>query len=119
MLKKVLAVSAALVLSASDAAAQRAVRPCVADVATHCASVAPGEGRVGACLKEHVNDLSAPCQNWLAFTATAAKVCRADVRQHCADARGRRGRVDCLKSTLANLSDDCKSAISRFAAHGR
>jgi hypothetical protein len=52
----------------------------------------------------------------LASTAAAAKTCTDDVKQRCADARRRAAKIACLKSTLTNLSDGCKSAISQVAA---
>jgi hypothetical protein len=116
MLKSVLAVSAALLLFGSNAVAQSPAKACVADVQKLCESVKPGEGRIAGCIKEHVKDLSTPCQNLLAATAAAAKACTADVKQHCADARRRTAKVVCLKSALADLGDDCKSAISQIAA---
>ena len=116
MLKNVLAVSAALLLFGSNAVAQGAARACVADIKKLCADVQPGEGRIAGCVKDHTQDLSAPCQNLLAATAAAAKACTADVKQHCGDARRPAAKITCLKSALVNLSDDCKSAISQIAA---
>jgi hypothetical protein len=116
MLKSVLAVTAALLLFGSNAVAQNPVRACVADIKKLCEGIQPGEGRIAGCVKEHFQDLSTPCQNFLAATAAAAKACTADVKQHCADARRPAAKVVCLKSALVNLSDDCKSAISQIAA---
>jgi len=116
MLKSVLAVSAALLLFGSAASAQSRARACVDDIKKLCASVQPGEGRIAGCLNEHLSDLSEPCQNLLATTAAAAKACTADLKQQCADARRRVAKIACVKSALANLSDDCKSAISQIAA---
>ena len=116
MLKSVLVISAALLLSGSSAVAQGAARACVADVKKNCAGVEPGEGRIADCIKKHVGDLSTPCQELLASTAAAAKTCTDDVKQRCADARRRTAKIACLKSTLADLSDGCKSAISQVAA---
>jgi Cysteine rich repeat len=115
MLKHALAISAALLLFGSNAMAQGAVRTCAADAKKLCADVQPGGGRTAGCFKEHFSDLSPPCQNLLAGAAAGAKACTADVKQHCADAR-RAAKITCLKSALANLSDECKSAISQIAA---
>ena len=119
MLKNALAISFVLLLFGSNAVAQDAARACVADVKKLCAGVKPGEGRIGGCVKEHVAELSAPCQNLLTATAAAKKVCTNDVKQRCADAKRRTAKLACIKSALANLSDDCKSAISQVAAGGR
>jgi hypothetical protein len=116
VLKHALAISAALLLFGSNAMAQGAVRACAADGKKLCADVQPGGGRIAGCFKEHVSELSPPCQNLLATTAAAAKACTADVKQNCADARRTAAKITCLKSALANLSDECKSAISQVAA---
>jgi hypothetical protein len=119
VLKSILAIGAALLLSGSNAVAQGAARACVTDIKTLCAGVEPGEGRIAGCVKEHFKDLSEPCENLVAATAAAAKACTADVKQHCADARRRAAKVVCLKSALVDLSDACKSAISQVAAGRR
>jgi hypothetical protein len=116
MWKSALAIGAALLLSGASAVAQDRARACVSDVKKHCADVEPGEGRVANCVKQHLNDLSAPCQNLVAEATTAAKACAGDLKQQCADARRRVAKIACVKSALANLSDDCKSAISQIAA---
>jgi hypothetical protein len=119
VLKRFVAVIAALLLFGSNAVAQGRVRACVTDIKTLCAGVEPGEGRIAGCVKEHFKDLSEPCQNLMAATAAAAKACTADVKQHCADAGRRAAKIVCLKSALTNLSDDCKSAVSQVAAGRR
>ena len=116
MLKSVLAVGAVLLLFGSTASAQSRARACVDDIKKFCANVQPGDGRIAGCVKEHLNDLSPPCQDLIAAVAVAAKACRADLKKQCADARRRAAKVACVKSVLANLSDDCKSAVSRIAA---
>ncbi len=119
MLRSVLAISAALLLIGSGAMAQRPVRACVSDAQKLCASVQPGEGRIAGCMKEHLKDLSTPCQNLLTRTAAAVEACRGDVKQKCADARRRRAKIACIKDTLADLSDACKSAITEVASGKR
>jgi Cysteine rich repeat len=116
MVKSVLVISVALLLSGSSAVAQGAARACVADIRKHCAGVEPGQGRITDCVKNHVEDLSAPCKDLLAPTAAAAKACTDDVKQRCADARRRTEKLACLKNTLVDLSDKCKSANSQVAA---
>src|SRR5205809_612476 len=72
MLKSVLAVAVASLLFGSTAVAQNPVRACVTDIKKLCEGVQPGEGRIAGCVKEHFQDLSTPCQNFLAATAAAA-----------------------------------------------
>jgi hypothetical protein len=68
---KVLVVSAILLLSISGAMAQmrpgaRAVlQACKPDIAHFCSQVPPGQGRIKACMKEHIHELSEPCKEGL------------------------------------------------------
>ena len=67
----ILAVSAILLFSASGAMAQmrpgaRAVlQACKPDIARFCSQVQPGQGRIKACMKEHIQELSDPCKEGL------------------------------------------------------
>ena len=69
--KKTLIIGAILLLSASSSMAQmkpgaRAVLgACKPDIARFCSSVAPGGGRIKACMKENLRDLSEPCKEAL------------------------------------------------------
>jgi hypothetical protein len=67
MLKNTLAVSAALWLLASPTAAQSplakaVMQGCKPDIKQFCSDVAPGGGRVKACMKAHLAELSEPCK---------------------------------------------------------
>lgn len=122
MFKNVLIIGAALVLCSPTASAQEKLRAgaCAADIKAQCAGVERGQGRIAACVKEHLKDLSAPCQAKLAALAAGSKACRADVKERCGDARPGRGRIrECLRSTLANLSDACNESISNAVARRR
>jgi hypothetical protein len=69
--KKIVAAVAVLLLSTSSAMAQmrpggRAVlQACKPDIARFCSQVPPGEGRIKACMKEHLHELSEPCKEGL------------------------------------------------------
>jgi Cysteine rich repeat len=71
MLKQVLIIEAIFLLSISGAMAQmspgerEAARACRPDIAGFCGYVAPGQGRVKACMKEHIRELSEPCKEAL------------------------------------------------------
>jgi hypothetical protein len=117
--KSALAIGAALLLFGSNAVAQSGARACVTDIKSLCADVKPGEGRIAGCVKDHMKDLSEPCRNLLARAAAARRACTADVKQHCAEAQRYTEKISCLKSALLNLSDDCKSAISKVASGTR
>ena len=68
---KILMAGAILLLSASGAMAQmrpgaRAVlQACKPDIAHFCSQVPPGQGRIKACMKEHIHELSEPCKEAL------------------------------------------------------
>jgi hypothetical protein len=73
MVARIFAVVAALLLfAATDASAQQ-MRPgaravlqaCKPDIARFCSQVAPGQGRIKACMKEHIHELSEPCKEGL------------------------------------------------------
>jgi hypothetical protein len=70
--KKILAVGAILLLSTSGAMAQKmsagarvVLQACKPDIARFCSQVPPGQGRIKACMKEHVHELSEPCKEAL------------------------------------------------------
>jgi Cysteine rich repeat len=73
--KLVAAAGAILLLSTSGAMAQSAAAravlgACKPDIRNFCSQVAPGSGRIKACMKEHLHELSEPCkeamfQAWL------------------------------------------------------
>ena len=68
--KKILATGVILLLSSSGAMAQsqaaRAVLgACKPDIAQFCSQVAPGGGRIKACMKENLPNLSEPCKEAL------------------------------------------------------
>jgi hypothetical protein len=66
------ATGAILLLSASGVMAQQ-MRPgaravlqaCKPDIAHFCSQVPPGQGRIKACMKEHLPELSEPCKEGL------------------------------------------------------
>ncbi len=70
--RKILAVGAILLLSTSGAMAQKmgagaraVLQTCKPDIARFCSQVQPGQGRIKACMKEHVHELSDPCKEAL------------------------------------------------------
>ena len=97
--------------------AQQAGKPCASDIKTLCASIQPGEGRIKACIKSHLNDLPPTCQARLLTVAVSGKVCKADVTKLCAGIEpGTGGIRTCIKSHMAEVSDPCRDAMSQTAA---
>jgi hypothetical protein len=118
MLKHTIAIGAVVLLSVTSSMAQQTVaKQCAGDIKSLCAGVEPGEGRIRACIKSHVSDLSAPCQAVLAKAAAIGKACGADIKKVCADVKPGGGRIDaCMKSHLSEVSDPCKDAMTQAAA---
>ncbi|TPQ37750.1 hypothetical protein C2U70_10575 [Bradyrhizobium guangdongense] len=112
-----LVIVAALLLSNSVAVAQQAGPPCKGDIKTLCAGVQPGEGRIKACIKSHLKDVSEACQDRLLTVAVSGKICKPDVAKLCAGITpGTGGIRECIKSHLADLSEPCRDAMSQAAA---
>ncbi len=112
-----LVVLAALVLSGSVAMAQQGGRPCAGDLKKLCADIKPGEGRLKACIKSHLTELSEACQDRVLTVAVTGKVCKADVAKLCAGVvAGSGGIRECIKKHMAEVSDPCRDAMSRVAA---
>ena len=71
MLNRVLTICAILLVSASGAMAQMrpgamaAARACRPDIRQFCGDVPPGQGRIKACMKAHIAELSDPCKEAL------------------------------------------------------
>ena len=76
MLTNKIAVAGAILLlstsaaMAQSAAARAVLGACRPDIRRFCSEVPPGEGRIKACMKEHLPELSEPCkeamfQAWL------------------------------------------------------
>ncbi len=108
---------AALLLSGSVAVAQQASKPCAGDVKTHCAGIQPGEGRIKACIKSHLAELSEACEDRLLTVAVTGKMCKSDVATLCAGiVPGTGGIRACVKSHMKEVSDPCRDAMSRAAA---
>ena len=70
-MRKFLLIGAVLGFSASAAMAQMGpgakavLRTCKPDIARFCSEVAPGGGRIKACMKAHLPELSEPCKEAL------------------------------------------------------
>jgi hypothetical protein len=112
-----LGVLSALLLSCSFAVAQQAGNPCAGDIKALCAGIQPGEGRIKACIKSRLTELSPTCEDRLLTVAVTGKVCKADVTHLCAGVvPGTGGIRACIKSHMAEVSDACKDAMSRVAA---
>jgi hypothetical protein len=118
----------ATVLARRDLAAA-----CRADVARLCPGLSPGGGRIARCLKEHAEELSAPCKQAIADRRArggrgpggdgpgpAQGACRDDVARLCSDTLENREKLrTCMRAHVADLSDGCKKAISAWRRQRR
>ena len=119
MMKSLMAIGAAILLSATVATAQeRLVGVCAADIKAKCAGVETGEGRIVACVKTHAAEFSDPCKARLARVAEISKACAADIKENCAGKERSRGSVRaCIQKSIANIkSDQCKEALAQAVA---
>jgi hypothetical protein len=115
-MRTVLVALTALLPSGSVAVAQ-AGKPCVSDIKTLCAGIQPGEGRIKACIKSHLTELSPTCQDRVLTVAVTGKVCKTDIAKLCAGiVPGTGGIRACIKSHMAEVSDPCRDAMSQSAA---
>ena len=115
---KILSLGAALsVLIVSSAMAQPRF-PCAADIKKLCGNVEPGEGRIVACIKEHIKnkDLSDVCKKRLAKAAAVAKVCSEELKKQCGSERSRVRKAACVVNALEDLSDACEDAVAAAVA---
>ena len=109
-------VLAAMLLLPSSMASAALTGACLKDAKALCAGVQPGGGKIRACLKTHLKDLSDDCQA-VVLKAVNAKACAADVKQFCADTKAGEGRIEaCIKGHFADLSDACKVGLANEAA---
>ena len=114
-------VAAVMAAFFTTAAAAAKHGPCKEDVQKLCKDVQPGEGRIMACLKEHEAEVSPKCAGNIKQAQQAMKqlsaACEADVEKYCFDTPiGKGGIASCLKKHAADLSPDCKAAVSKAKA---
>jgi hypothetical protein len=74
MFRRAWTIAALVALSASGALAQQGphaqeakaiLGACKQDIKQFCSQVPPGEGRIKACMKQHLHELSEPCKEAL------------------------------------------------------
>jgi hypothetical protein len=90
--------------------------PCVDPAKQYCNNVIPGGGRIMQCLRQHENDLSIACKDWIASeykkTENLIAVCRKESAQYCsAYGNDMAALAVCLNSNYDGLGMDCKDKI--------
>jgi hypothetical protein len=100
----------------------KAKESCQSDIEKYCKDVKEGAGRIAACLKGHVDDLSPRCKitydkidiqvQKRKIIKNLAEACQDDMARFCKDTPvGKGGRMKCLKEHKEELSDSCKAAM--------
>jgi hypothetical protein len=92
---------------------------CDGDATRLCKDVAPGDGRVAACLKLHEHELSQGCQSafnaWRLMRMELVSACAGDIGKFCRDVPEGGGRIwTCLKARIPRLSSDCRDAVKKL-----
>jgi hypothetical protein len=92
-----------------------AARECAVDLKSLCPGIAPGEGRIRACIQAHMSELSVGCSSTLSKAAWVSSECKVDVQHFCPQAT-KSGVVDCMRAHLHEVSDQCRGAIAFIAS---
>ena len=119
-----IAFGAALLLSASTVAVNamgggscHLRKTCAVDLDSLCAGVTVGEGRLPACLKAHMANLSSSCSAKLSREVYVATTCEADVKRFCGNAISGGDRfASCIQTHFGEVSSSCKSALASIDA---
>lgn len=123
--------SAAEPQATAQALTQKVQEGCQTEINTYCKTVAPGEGRVFACLYAHSDKLSGRCEYALydaaeQLEAAATKLnhvansCSADLKQYCADIKPGEGRVaNCMRKNQEKLTPTCQQAMKDTRMAGK
>jgi hypothetical protein len=113
----VTALAFSLGLLATPARAERKEGPCREDAERLCKGVKSGGGRIRACLKEHVGELSsAACKDRIQEARERHQACKEDAEKLCPGVKGKHMRK-CLKKHEADLSAACQTELSE--KHGK
>jgi hypothetical protein len=108
---------------AQDDLVEYLVTECESDIASYCAQVTPGNGRLLHCMAAHEDKISGQCSYALYRAANVleqlsvainyvAQECRADIEAHCSGVKLGEGRiVSCLAGNEATLAPGCKTAL--------
>lgn len=94
---------------------------CKADAEKFCKGIEPGEGRILKCLNQHEAELSPACREtvsaWIQKLSERGEpvqpACKKDAARFCQGVTPGQGRIArCLKEHEAELSPECKEAVS-------
>jgi Cysteine rich repeat len=95
------------------------LKPCAVDLNSLCTDVTPGEGRLAACLKARMADLSTSCSTVVSREVYVATACEADLKHFCAAVQSGGGRiVSCMQPHFGEVSSSCRGAPAFVDAPG-
>ena len=87
---------------------------CNAEMQKFCKDVAPGDGRILKCLREHETQLSEACRAY-ANTASQYVACIEDILRLCPGTEPGAGQgLVCLRTHQGDLSTPCKNELRRM-----
>jgi hypothetical protein len=90
--------------------------PCAETVTKYCKDVTPGGGRIMKCLKDHRDDQSIACRDWLEGQSRSLKelntACTMEIAQLCSfnDPDGIR-IYKCLEDNYVALKSNCREKL--------
>ena len=114
--------------SSFQTSAQDLQEMCKTDIATYCAFVTPGDGRIASCLYAHSDRISDTCHQATAATDSILEMlfdrvnetynlCSVDIQAHCSGtARGGGRIIGCLIQNKAKVNAECVQSIGRYSA---
>jgi hypothetical protein len=108
--------AALLVVSPLAFAQEGPGQACKTDREKLCPGTKFGDGKLGACMREHEAELSPECQAARKGAQEARQNirmnCKADMEKFCADAQKGRGEVfRCLEGHASELGQSCADAL--------
>jgi len=116
----------AVAVGAQQSVVETVANGCKQEIETYCKDVAPGQGRVLACLYARSDKLSSKCEYALYDAAAqlehaAGKLsyvvneCADDLNRFCQNVQAGEERIlDCLEKNEAKVSTRCKEAIKQI-----
>jgi hypothetical protein len=98
---------------ASARPAGAVAEPCRADARKLCPNVQPGGGRIPACLRTKLGELSPACARIIKTSVAAVRAaCEKDTKKFCAGLAPGGGRIaTCLREHAAELEPTCRRML--------
>ena len=99
---------------AAPVSAQNAQQVCAGDIATYCAGIPQGGGKIAQCLRANQQKLMPACREAMGKMAGMMKevvqACEDDMHRYCAGAAPGTAK-ECLRANFRELSLPCKREL--------